>query len=242
MIDNKLINITEQKNFYNDKWKVFSFINRLKLLRCIAILEAIASTKIKEPKIIDLGCGAGWLTNIVSSLGPTIGVDFSTTAISEASKKYPNAKFIAADILHWDYPKEAFDIVISQEVIEHMQDQTAYLEVAYNLLHSGGYLILTTPNAKAFQAMPEEQRINWSGQPLENILKINQLKTLLLTRFKIVRLTTIIPEYGTKGAYILFNSKRLRRMLEKTGLGLILDRLRLNLGYGLHILAVAQKI
>lgn len=233
--------IEYQQEFYNDRWKSYAFANRLKLLRCAAILDALALTKLDEPRIIDLGCGAGWLAGIIGNFGPTIAVDLSSTTIAEASKKYPHVKFIQADVLDWNYPRKQFDIVISQEVIEHVEDQKKYLEIAYGLLREGGYLILTTPNARTLYAMTEEQRSSWTQQPIENWLTIGEFKNLLNGRFEVIRLVTMIHGYGAQGTYRFVNSERVRSLLKKIGFDGILDKMRMNFGYGLHILAICKK-
>jgi hypothetical protein len=47
-------------------------------------------------------------------------------------------------------------------VIEHVEEQARYVEVAYNLLKPGGRLILTSPNSHAVAAMPPQSQ---SHQP-----------------------------------------------------------------------------
>lgn len=172
-----------QRQFYNDRWHDFTFANRLKLERCIAILEALRSTRIREPRIIDLGCGSGWLASILGVFGPTTAVDLSDVAIDEAQKRYSHVNFYQADIMNWEYPEEAFDIAVSQEVIEHVEDQDRYLRIARGLLRTGGFLILTTPNARTFYALPEEVRKAWSNQPIENWISIAELRKLLKPHF-----------------------------------------------------------
>lgn len=230
-----------QRAFYEQRWQEYAFANFLKLARCVAILEGIAATKLYQPKILDLGCGTGWLSSVVGNFGPTTAVDLSSTAVENAAIKHPHVQFMQTDVFDWDYPEEQFDIVISQEVIEHVEDQNAYLGIAYRMLRRGGYLILTTPNARTLYAMPEEQRNSWSQQPIENWLNTSELENLLKDRFEIIRLTTIIPGYGVKGTYRLANSLRFKSFFEKAAGGCLFDDLRLGLGYGLHIFALTKK-
>ena len=65
---------TPVSDFYDDRWKGFQYANRLKCHRAAAILDALASTRLKQPRILDFGCGAGWLTNILSMFGPATWV------------------------------------------------------------------------------------------------------------------------------------------------------------------------
>src|SRR5690606_27001926 len=134
-----MTSVHHQEQFYNNRWQDFDFANRLKLARCINILNGLLGTKKVAPRIIDLGCGAGWLTSILGQFGPTVGVELSRRAVEEAARKFPHVTFIQADIFTWDYPKEEFDIVVSQEVIEHVDEQERYLAIAHDLLQPDGY-------------------------------------------------------------------------------------------------------
>lgn len=234
--------LEEQRRFYNVRWKGFEFANTLKLARAIAILEGIASTRLKEPRIVDLGAGSGWLAGILGSFGPTVAVELSDEAVRTAASRYPYVEVVQADILEWNFPRQAFDIVVSQEVLEHMGNQPAYLEIAHGLLREGGYLVLTTPNASTMAAMDAGQRENWSRQPIESLVTIEELRSLVSRCFRIERLTTIIPNYGVGGSYRIANSGRLRRILASVGLGGAFDRWRLEAGYGLHSVVVARRL
>ncbi len=130
----------EQRKYYNERWRESGYINRLKLERCIAILESLKSLPVTEPSIIDLGCGTGWLSSILAHVGPTVGVDLSDLAIESAKRNYPFVKFIQADIQNWDYSGlGSFDVVVSQEVIEHFNDQQQHLRLISELLRAQGY-------------------------------------------------------------------------------------------------------
>jgi SAM-dependent methyltransferase len=234
--------IDSHRVFYNRRWESDTFIKGGKLQRCLAILEAIASTGSGvPPNIIELGCGRGWLTNILGTIGPSTGVDLSDVAMHEASRRYSHLDFIAADILDWEYPPESFDIVISHEVLEHVEDQESYLEVARGLLRKGGFLILTMPNRPTSEALSDEEIASYELQPIEKWLTLSELKAKLSPRFRIVRITTIMPGFGVKGIYRIVSSRRLRSVLNRLHLLWIYDTIALRCGFGLHLLAIAEK-
>lgn len=234
-------NVQEQLEFYNQRWHEFKYANLYKLTRCASILDAVSKTGLHEPRILDFGCGAGWLTAILGMFGPTVGVDLSDTAIQFAQSRYAHVQYFQADIFNWDYPSEAFDIVVSQEVIEHLGDQRGYIQISAQLLRSNGYLILTTPNKRTMMAMSDEQRANWSKQPIENWLTLNELQSLIALEFDILSIRTVIPGVGYKGVYRLFNSTRVENFIEKIGVGRLYENLRLAIGLGLHTVIVARK-
>ena len=230
-----------QVQFYDEWFDDFSYANLLQLDRAVSILDALRFTELAKPRILDFGCGAGWLSNILGTFGPTLGVDLSPRTISRASERYPGVEYKAVDIFNWDYPAGAFDVVVSQEVLEHVEDQSRYIDIAHGLLAPKGYLILTTPNAKSMLAMPEKERKEWTNQPLENWVTTRELSALLRRRFTILRMTTITFGMGSRGSYRLMNSAKLESNLRRIGLSKFHNRLRAKLGYGLHIVAVAHK-
>src|SRR5215471_20137158 len=100
----------DQEGRYYDEWfGDFSYANSLQLERAVSILDALHSTEISRPRILDFGCGPGWLSNILANFGPTLGVDLSRETISRAKARYKGSEYKAADIFDWDYPTEAFD-------------------------------------------------------------------------------------------------------------------------------------
>lgn len=233
-----------QKEYYDQRWAREEFANALQASRCAAIVGGLACLDLTKPRILDLGCGSGWLSAVLAQFGPTTGVDLSDHAVREASKRYPWVRFYAANILDWKEGLQLgeFDIVVSQEVIEHVPDQMKYLEIAVNFLRDGGFLLLTTPNARTFAAMPEQLRRSWSNQPLENLLTPKQLTEMVRSLFNILEATTIIPGYGEKGLYRIASSYKLGRILATLGLKRAFDASCLRLGSGLHTFVLAKKV
>jgi 2-polyprenyl-3-methyl-5-hydroxy-6-metoxy-1,4-benzoquinol methylase len=234
-------NLEEQASFYDERWSKFQYAHGPKLIRATAILNALASLRLRTPHMLDLGCGIGWLTGILSQFGPTTGVELSSLAIEEARKRYPLAQFVQADVLNWDHPAKSFDVVISQEVLEHMEDQAKYLDIAADLLKDDGWLILTTPNRKILEAMTPQSRAEVCDQPIEKWLTKQELAHLLDAHFTVIHMSTLVTGFGYYGVHRLVNSIRLVDFFTSLGLRRLYDSMRLSLGFGLHILVVAQR-
>jgi SAM-dependent methyltransferase len=170
-----------------------------------------------------------------------VGVDLSQVAIEKARQRYRHVEFIAADIMNWDCPRDSFDLVVSHEVLEHIEQQEAYLEKAHGLLKQGGFLILTTPNKRTCDAMPGQSMIGSQLQPIEKWLYPAQLERLLSSRFEVARTTIVVPGRAASGMHRFVCAPLLRAILWRLHVGWIYDAIILDLGFGLHFLVVAQK-
>ena len=186
-MDNKHLTYEQQKSYYDTNW--LNCVNRKrgedKICRIEFIVSSIEKLKSKHRlKIIDLGCGRGWITNALSKYGDLVGIDLS---ISAAKKLYPHLKFIQANIVT-DEIKGKYNIVVSSEVIEHLsfEYQRIYVKKAYNLLNEAGYIILTTPNKPKAENLFKESFISSEQlQPIENWLDKESLSLLLDPYFEI---------------------------------------------------------
>ncbi|MDD5422477.1 MAG: class I SAM-dependent methyltransferase [Candidatus Omnitrophica bacterium] len=109
-----------------------------------------AAEKTSGPLCLDLGCGAGYGTRILSEkFGSAVGVDISEDAVKKARSEYERNN---CDFLHYDgralpFPENMFDTVVSFHVIEHVKDAKQFLSEACRVLKKGGTFIISTPNA-----------------------------------------------------------------------------------------------
>ena len=234
-------NIEQQEGYYTERWNQFAFANKLDLARITAVLETLQRIDfVTPPAICDLGCGAGWATSILGHFGKTTGVDLSDTSL--ASERYPNAEFLSANILEWDGPKGTFDVVVSIEVIEHIEKplQAKYVQIAHDLLRPGGHFIITTPNGKTMCAMAKGGR-EWSNQPLEEWLTASELRTVLGTSFDVRDVRSFILGHGVRGSFRIVNSPKVARLFGAIGARSAWENVGLRGMYGLHLVAHAQK-
>jgi SAM-dependent methyltransferase len=235
-----MIDLANQQNYYNQRWEQERFANGLQAARCAAILSALYEVGVKQPRILDMGCGTGWLAAIMGQFGPTTAVDLSDFAATITAKSVPWVRFIQGNIFEWAKTQSnLFDVIVSQEVIEHVADQAGYLEIASQLLTSRGWLILTTPNARTVRAMRDPRA--WSSQPIENILTPRGLRRLVSGRFRVVDITTIVPNFGETGFYRLLNAGKIGYVLDFMRIRGAYRRVLLRSGFGLHTVLLARK-
>lgn len=79
----------EYVEYFGDDWEFIKEINEF------------ASSFDKEDKILDLGCGSGYITNYLVEKGlNATGIDFSSEMIKIAKKEYPKLNFLLDDFLN----------------------------------------------------------------------------------------------------------------------------------------------
>jgi len=113
-------------------------------------ISNIISLLEKDPKAValDVGCGDGQKTALFKEkIGSNqiIGIDGISDRLSIA--KYRGVKIVYADLeKKWLFPNESFDVVVSNQVIEHVIDIDHFIEEIYRILKPGGYCIISTEN------------------------------------------------------------------------------------------------
>lgn len=156
-------------------------LNEEETIRKNAITEVLKKNFTdRQIRIADFGCGRGWLSDVLSAFGIVTGFDISEQAIANARRSFPGINFVCLDASA-PLPAEhhgKFDLVVSSEVIEHLEDQVAYVKNLSKLLATGGHFIITTPNGSWFDAFYREGRESWK-QPIENWRTREQLCEML---------------------------------------------------------------
>jgi SAM-dependent methyltransferase len=236
------LDIRTDAKYYSERWGQFEHANSFALARITEILALMQEAQLDEhPRICDLGCGAGWATGILGVFGVATGVDLAPP--ESARKRYPYCDFIEADILEWNGPSEYFDLVVSQETLEHVEKdgQVRYLDVAHGLLRPHGYLILTTPNRRTMDAFPGGGRA-WSNQPIENWLSAKELREMLHQHgFRPLQTTSFVLGYGSLGLYRMANSHKLNRFFRLAGVQPVWNWVLERANFGLHLAVLARK-
>ncbi len=101
-----------------------------------------------KKRILDLGCGVGWLSNMFAYYYKIemVGVDFNPVAV-EYSREVGNALgssayFVESDLFEF-VPEDSFDLVISLGVLHHTNDCIqAIRHACRNLVKDEGYFFL----------------------------------------------------------------------------------------------------
>lgn len=159
--------------------------------------------------IIDVGCGAGWLCPKLAPFGSVTGTDLSHEVLARAAARAPGVKFVAGDFMALDLGTDAFDVVVSLEVLSHVADQEAFVGKLASLLRPGGRLMLATQNRPALEMndIPEPK----PGQ-IRNWVDRHRLRELLNETFEIEEMFSITPEFNRGPRWLLTKLARSRKV------------------------------
>ena len=171
--------------------------------------ELIGKLDIKKGAIVlDLGCGTGYLTKVLSErVGPegkVVAVDPDRERLKIAREKYSasNIEYIQAD--DKTFPPGEYDLIFSNIVIHWMSDKESLLKRVHETLHPQGCFAFTTsdgiypvPNigVKLFDVLIRPGFLEQALQTKMSFLTESEYKSLAFkTGFKQVAMTTM-PDY-----------------------------------------------
>ncbi|MBW9333144.1 methyltransferase domain-containing protein [Herbaspirillum sp. RU 5E] len=98
-------------------------------------------------RILDLGCGTGNLTALLQQRWPqaeVLGVDGSDDMLAKARLNVPQARFIAADLNHWE-PEHKLDLIYTNATLQWLPDHAQLLPRLLSFLNPGGCLAVQMP-------------------------------------------------------------------------------------------------
>ena len=110
---------------------------------------------IRGKVVLDYGCGTGYGTSLISEYCTQItGIDISPEALSYAQSHFsaPNLNYLQikpAEIAPLPFSDRSFDVILSFQVIEHVQDISAYLRELDRVLAPDGRVAIATPDRSA---------------------------------------------------------------------------------------------
>jgi 2-polyprenyl-6-hydroxyphenyl methylase / 3-demethylubiquinone-9 3-methyltransferase len=113
-------------------------------------------TPLAGKRAVDIGCGAGLLCEPLARLGASVtGIDAAAENVGVA-RAHATQSGLAIDYRTGSIDAlagEAFDLVTSMEVIEHVTDPAAFVAGLAGALAEGGLMILSTPNRTALSRL-----------------------------------------------------------------------------------------
>jgi len=111
-----------------------------KARKILTILEKEFKNPIRNKMILDIGTGSGEIASYLGKENHVTSVDISDFRTNITGYNFS----LANESL--PFKENSFDIIISNHVIEHVQDQQLHINEIKRTLKSNGALYLATPN------------------------------------------------------------------------------------------------
>ncbi|MDP6674806.1 MAG: class I SAM-dependent methyltransferase, partial [Gammaproteobacteria bacterium] len=118
-------------------------------IRWYASLAARRLRAIGGSRILEIGCGHGFMLARLERQFDTFGIDISSYGIEQAARFAPDSICDVADVeksLPSQFEPGSFDLVVAKYVFEHIRNPLQAVRVAASMLRPGGELFFSVPN------------------------------------------------------------------------------------------------
>ncbi len=239
--------MTTQQQYYNKRWDCENQSDRPPASARVRIVSETVSSVLKSdcPKILDVGCGNGWILESINDQtqgnASLFGVEPSGSGARNSTIRVPNADIRTGTLSDVSFHTQ-FDLIVTSEVIEHVHDKSQFISQIASSLKNDGTLILTTPNG-LYRDTYFRDHPTMEPQPVEDWLTATELETLCDQWFSKQLIRTFGPEYFfSRHNWAASTRRRIDSVHGGRHIRSRMDRfVSLTLGRGLNILAVFNK-
>lgn len=117
-----------------------------------------AKEQVRGKVVLDAGCGQGYGSAILSETAKkVVAVDVDPSIIARAAPQHglPNVEFEVMDCQHLSLASYSFDVVVSNALLEYLEDVPAFIAEAHRVLKPGGTFICGTKNLELSLKNPD---------------------------------------------------------------------------------------
>lgn len=171
---------------------------------------AIAMQLVKGKQVMDIACGEGYGSNLLSQVAAQVtGVDISKETVEAAKRKYrrANLNFLEGSAAKIPVADGSLDVVVSFETIEHHDQHDEMLLEIKRVLKKDGLLIISTPDKANYT-----DKRNFRNEHHVKELYQDEFRSLISTHFSHARyffqradfVSLVVPEDG-HGAFAAYS-------------------------------------
>ena len=127
----------------------YSIHTRLRLFHFKHLIPSLS----KDMRILDVGCGLGYLTEKIGEGFFCTGLDLDFNSLKN-NRLRGLKNMLKADASNIPFPDKTFDVIICSEVLEHLPpeiDKRVLKEMA-RILRPGGIILLSVPSLEGIRA------------------------------------------------------------------------------------------
>jgi len=131
---------------------------------------AFVQTQTSGGKLLDIGCGSGWSSFLLSQKGfEVLGCDLHDDGYEPVASE--SLKFQKEDIQALSFRDQTFDVVCTNECLEHVPDPEKALREMLRVLKPGGKIVIVGPNLLSLGMSVRAALIYvWRQRPLTRVL------------------------------------------------------------------------
>ena len=163
------------KSPYLPKSEVRDFISALKTIVAYRVwkrkLQQYARLNLwSNFKLLEVGCGPGYFLRCVERWFPkckAVGTDIEQELLEHAKKYLRKTKLVRHNAHNLPFSNESFDVIVSLQVIEHLEKLESFFKEANRVLRKEGLLIISTPNLNGIPARVLKNK--WQGFRFDHI-------------------------------------------------------------------------
>ena len=105
--------------------------------------------------VLDGATGAGFGARALANEGAkVVGIDIDGGAVAAARRQDSRPRFLCMDVSTLGFRAETFDLVISQDTLEHVADDARFVQEVHRALKEGGAFVVFTPHAPVHTTHP----------------------------------------------------------------------------------------
>lgn len=119
----------------------------------------------RDVTVLDVGCGAGFLSNALSAKGlPSVtGVDVSMGSL-EVARRWDTTgrvRYLPGDAYHLPLPCASFDVVAAMDMLEHLEKPEAVVRECARVLKPDGLFLFQTLNRNWVSGLVGIKFVEW---------------------------------------------------------------------------------
>ena len=162
-----------------ERWKRARDISTLRGEFVKSVIEKVIEPK--GLKILDLGSGEGETSYLFSKENFIVGFDLNRDRLSVQRCLTKSIDIVCGNVTQLPFIPGSFDLIILQDVIEHLPDRKNLIYKLHSLLTYDGIIYLSTPNRiSIFNILSDP---HW-GVPLISLLKRETIRKYFLKYFR----------------------------------------------------------
>jgi SAM-dependent methyltransferase len=161
------------------------FVNRRRLIHRLA---RRFMPVLQRPRVLDAGSGTGVNLTEYAELGWCAGVELDREA-AQVSLARGNQRVAVGDLTRLPFRSGSFDLVISTDVLEHIENDVAALTEMSRVLTPHGRILLTTP-AYSWAYSSHDRHLHhvrrYDRRRLLAAFRLAQLRVLHMARYNVL--------------------------------------------------------